>query len=271
MAMAALHPSMPHVTARSPVQNPEAGTGRVVMLAVASLLAPATLAVQYALGLPLYVPLIVGSCTALFLLVLLRMGNLVAAQRMMAITDGLTGLRNRWFFEETLRTETARARRSGQPLSVLLLDVDHFKRVNDTYGHHGGDQVLYEVARRLRSLVRPGDLVARYGGEEFAVLLPGTGPEEAAIVAERLRQGMAKIPFELDDSTAITVTISLGGAGRNSQTPDAIDLPLVADRALYAAKAAGRNHLVMAGAHTAAVPSPFGTISPEPVKKRESA
>src|SRR5437867_2156096 len=113
----------------------------------------------------------------------------------MAITDALTGLRTRRYLTQALHTGAARAHRHGSPVGLLLIDVDHFKQVNDTHGHHGGDRVLCEVAHRLTTLVRPGDLIARYGGEEFAVLLPQAKVADLATVGERIRQGMAVTPL----------------------------------------------------------------------------
>ncbi|HEV7899773.1 MAG TPA: GGDEF domain-containing protein, partial [Planosporangium sp.] len=172
LGAAALHPSMPRLTENSPAAGPDATAGRLTVLAVAALLAPATLLVQYLRHAPMHVPLATASCMAMFLLVIARMAAMVRVQRQMAITDGLTGLRTRRFLEQALRSEAARTHRGDFSVGLLLIDVDHFKRVNDAYGHHGGDRVLCEVAHRLRNLVRPGDVVARYGGEEFAVLLP---------------------------------------------------------------------------------------------------
>jgi two-component system, cell cycle response regulator len=188
------------------------------------------------------------TCMALFLLVLARMADLVSTQRHAAITDGLTSLRTRRYYEEGLRTEAVRAVRSGAPLAVLLLDIDHFKRINDTYGHHGGDRVLCELSRRLRELARPGDLVARYGGEEFAILLPNTTPEQLTVVGERIRQGIATTPIAVSATTLVTVTVSVGCAVMPAHCDTAENLVLAADGALYAAKESGRNRVVSARA-----------------------
>jgi diguanylate cyclase (GGDEF)-like protein len=129
---------------------------------------------------------------------------------------------------------------------VLLLDIDHFKNVNDTYGHHGGDRVLAEVADRLRHLVRPGDMVARYGGEEFAVLLPDTDTVAGRHIAERIRQGIAAAPIAVGENRQHSITVSVGMAGVASDYENVEDLVLAADRALYAAKNAGRNQVAAA-------------------------
>jgi diguanylate cyclase (GGDEF)-like protein len=246
LGAAGVHPSMRRLTERSAAAAPNATPGRLAVLAVASTLAPVTMLVRQAAGADTHVTVVGITCIALFLLVLARMAGLVATQRHAAITDALTGLRTRRFFEEGLRTEAARAERARTPLAVLLLDVDHFKKVNDTYGHHGGDRVLHEVARRLRELARPGDLVARYGGEEFAVVLPGTTPAQLHAAGERIRRGIAGTPIAVNATTLITITVSIGAATlpQHCDTPE--DLVLTADRALYAAKAGGRNQLVTA-------------------------
>jgi two-component system, cell cycle response regulator len=184
----------------------------------------------------------------MFLLVLGRMAGLVRAQRHAAITDGLTGLRSRRFFEQALHAESVRAARTGSGLSMLLLDIDHFKTVNDTYGHSAGDRVLVEVARRLGGLVRPGDLLARYGGEEFAVLLPGASPSTAREVAERVRRGVAMAPVAVGGGRLHRITISVGFSGMPPACTDTDELVLAADRALYAAKGSGRDQV--AGAET---------------------
>ena len=116
-----------------------------------------------------------AACAAIFVLTILRMTGLVADQRRLATTDGLTGLRTRRFLEHRLRLELARSRRSGVPLGLFLVDVDHFKLVNDRHGHPAGDVVLVEIGRRLRRAGGAG-VLARFGGEEFALLVPGTGP-----------------------------------------------------------------------------------------------
>jgi two-component system cell cycle response regulator len=243
LGAAALHPSMREVTEVSPAAGPDATPGRLVLLAVAALLAPATMLMQYLRGATLYLPIATSACMALFLLVIGRMAVMVAAQRHMAITDALTGLRTRRFLEQALTTEAARHQRH---VGLLLLDVDHFKSVNDTHGHHGGDRVLCEIARRLQELVRPGDVVARYGGEEFAVLLPGATGAELARVGERVRRGIANTPVAVDREALVTITVSIGAAVLPDHVDSAADLTLTADRALYAAKESGRNRLITA-------------------------
>jgi diguanylate cyclase (GGDEF)-like protein len=243
---AVLHPSMRQVTQVSPAAGPDATPGRLTLLAVAALLAPAAMLVQNLRGANTYIPVATGACMALFLLVIGRMAVMVRAQRHMAITDALTGLRTRRFLEQALASEAVRAQRHEASIGLLLLDVDHFKAVNDTHGHHGGDRVLCEVARRLGDLVRPGDVVARYGGEEFAVLLPGATGDELARVGERVRRGIANTPIAVDRETLVTVTVSIGAAVLPDHVDSCTDLTLTADRALYAAKESGRNRLVTA-------------------------
>lgn len=171
--------------------------------------------------------------------------------RRLAVRDGLTGLFNRRYFLEQFEAEFDRSRRHGHPLSFLILDVDHFKKINDQHGHQTGDRVLVEVARALEQAVRKSDLVARYGGEEFVVLLPETAAEGAREVGERCRQDVEKLKLSEPGAEDLGVTVSLGlaqypvnsaGAGRVD------DLVHQADQALYQAKQSGRNRLVVAHA-----------------------
>ena len=159
----------------------------------------------------------------------------------LAIRDGLTGLANRREFDRRLKEELERSRRYSHPFSLLMLDLDHFKGVNDSYGHPAGDEVLRALAARIREQVRPVDQVARYGGEEFAVIQPETGGAGALALAERLRAAIAAVPFALDAGRSIDLTASIGVAcfPRDSETEH--DLVAAADHALYGAKQSGRN------------------------------
>ncbi len=160
--------------------------------------------------------------------------------------DGLTGVFNRRYLEESLEYEFTRARRYGHRLSVLLLDLDHFKRINDTHGHLAGDEVLRQAARRIASAVRNVDVVGRYGGEEFLVILPETDGDGAHVVAERIRALIAEQPVIYDD-TAIDISTSIGLATLDEHMAAYTDLIERADGALYRAKDNGRNQVV---AHT---------------------
>ncbi len=245
LAAAVLHPSLMRMAEPSSVVTPDATGARLIILALAATVAPTVMLVAYLRGGETHVGLTAITCNVLFLLVLARMAGLVRAQRLAAITDGLTGLRTRRFYEQALASETERSRRSGDGrLGVLLLDIDKFKTVNDTFGHHGGDQVLVEVAHRLRSLIRPGDLVARYGGEEFAVLMPTAAEPEILAVGERIRRGVAATPVAVGNGHLHRVTVSIGAVGLPDVGHTAEELMLAADRALYAAKDAGRNQVV---------------------------
>ncbi len=165
-----------------------------------------------------------------------------------AVTDALTGLANRRQFYEVLGREYERAQRFGQPVSLILLDIDDFKQINDSRGHLAGDAVLHSVAATLSEVIREIDLAARYGGEEFAVLLPQTGPEGAANLAERLRTEIAarSIRFGTDEITGVTASFGVAAGPVNDQTQ--IDLIASADAALYHAKREGKDRVTVSGA-----------------------
>ncbi|MBN9205418.1 MAG: GGDEF domain-containing protein [Methylibium petroleiphilum] len=156
--------------------------------------------------------------------------------------DALTGLANRRQFDLALERETDRVARSGEAALVLLLDIDHFKRVNDTYGHAAGDMVLQAVARTLQECVRPMDTVARYGGEEFAIVLPNCPPAFAQAAAERVRRAVEARTVPLPQGTMLSVTLSAGGAFAPPWVRSSARLWTErADAQLYRAKAEGRN------------------------------
>ena len=160
----------------------------------------------------------------------------------MSRTDHLTALHNRRHTEEHLTALGAGARRHGHHLAVLVVDVDHFKRVNDTLGHTAGDQVLVEVARRLEQSKRTEDFLGRWGGEEFLLLLPFTGVDAARVLAERLRSAVSASPV-VTTAGSIEVTISVGGAA--AEAPGDHDLLALADAQLYVAKDAGRDRVII--------------------------
>jgi two-component system, cell cycle response regulator len=163
----------------------------------------------------------------------------------LASTDALTGLFNRRRFSDVLKREFAVTKRYRNTLSCLMMDLDHFKQINDRYGHDAGDQVLKEVARRITGSLREVDLAARYGGEEFVVLLPHTGRVDARVVAERLLRNIRGQSFQFGNEVH-TLTVSIGYAGNGDVHSDrAEDLVKLADLALYEAKRAGRNRTVM--------------------------
>jgi two-component system cell cycle response regulator len=158
----------------------------------------------------------------------------------LSITDNLTGIPNRRALRDEFAREFSRARRHALPTSFLMLDIDRFKDVNDTFGHLAGDAVLARVASTARAATRDGDTVARYGGEEIAVLMPQTDLAEAKVVAERIRAAIAALVTEYR-GLAIQVTVSVGCAALCSEDTDFDDLVERADAKLYEAKAAGRN------------------------------
>lgn len=154
----------------------------------------------------------------------------------LAVTDGLTGLNNHRYFMERLNKQFQYAQHSQSPFSILLMDVDQFKKFNDSFGHIAGDQVLKKVGAILKKALRDTDVVARYGGEEFAVVLPAMNAEEAVLIAERLRADIAKAEWEHR-----MITMSIGVSTYKTEYPDVKSLLESADKALYAAKDSGRN------------------------------
>ncbi|MDP9792968.1 diguanylate cyclase (GGDEF)-like protein [Catenuloplanes nepalensis] len=160
-----------------------------------------------------------------------------------AITDPLTGLPNRRRLSDVLESEWLRGRRSGRPLGLAMIDVDNFKRYNDHYGHHGGDECLRLVARTIAGAVRTTDLVARYGGEEFCVVMPDTGADDARLVAERVRRAVADLrePHAGSEPAIVTISVGLTAAVPAAGQPD--ELVKIADQALYKAKHDGRNRV----------------------------
>jgi diguanylate cyclase (GGDEF)-like protein len=162
----------------------------------------------------------------------------------LVIRDGLTNVFNRRRFQEELDREFQRARRYARPLALVLLDVDHFKRINDTYGHVSGDTVLRTLAHGLESLLRPEQLLARVGGEEFVVLCPETARDGAGSLAERLRAACEELDVP-SRAGRIGMTCSFGVAGLESTMRSSEELYAAADHALYMAKGAGRNRVVV--------------------------
>ena len=159
----------------------------------------------------------------------------------MTICDGLTAVHNKRYLTETLEKELLRSARHGRPLSLLMLDIDHFKQVNDKCGHLTGDYVLREMARRISTRVRKDEVFARYGGEEFALILPETGREQAIKVAEDVRKLVAADPFEFEaDKLQITISI---GVGTTSEELSVDAFIRIADDNLYKAKRSGRNRV----------------------------
>jgi diguanylate cyclase (GGDEF)-like protein len=173
----------------------------------------------------------------------LRMATLVEESRWMATTDALTGLSNRRAFIDWATREVARCTRYSDHFCLLLLDVDHFKQVNDRFGHAAGDAVLAAVSRLMASIVRTCDVVARWGGEEFVIALPSTSLEGAMLVAERIRATLEGHPITHASGQTLTVTASFGVA--ELESGETVDLVVDrADRAMYAAKSAGRNRVL---------------------------
>ncbi|MES2694106.1 MAG: GGDEF domain-containing response regulator [Verrucomicrobiota bacterium] len=178
----------------------------------------------------------------------LKLGDTLEALRRLATRDQLTGVLNRREFDRIMDEERERALRFGHSLALIMVDIDHFKAINDTHGHPTGDVVLREVARRLVSQVRTVDRVVRYGGEEFGLILMQTDQAGALEAATRVCSTIAREPVLASDRLALHVTVSAGVAVLPEHARTTADLVAASDKALYAAKGAGRNRAVMATA-----------------------
>jgi diguanylate cyclase (GGDEF)-like protein/PAS domain S-box-containing protein len=176
------------------------------------------------------------------------------ALKALVTRDGLTGIANRRMFDETLEEEWRRAKRDAAPVSLLMIDIDHFKGLNDTLGHQRGDECLRQVADIISGeMLRPGDMVARYGGEEFAVILPKTSLEGALAVADRILTAVeAHSHGRIGSGSHGAVTVSIGAASSEGNCADSASLITLADEALYQAKRAGRNRVVASASDQAA-------------------
>lgn len=172
-----------------------------------------------------------------------RLRSSVQDSLRMAVIDPLTGLYNRRYATQHMNKIIDRSIRSQLPYAVLMMDIDHFKLVNDTYGHDSGDAVLKEFARRLQENLRGVDLVARLGGEEFLVVLPDSGSRQVKVAAERLREAIELEEFDIGESRKISITVSVGVAFGSSHHNQPEQLLQQADKALYESKASGRNRV----------------------------
>lgn len=179
-------------------------------------------------------------CTITGLMMIISWHEREESIRYLSLTDELTSISNRRAILHTLENELARSQRNGHPVSLAILDLDHFKNVNDSYGHDAGDIVLREAARRMEAAIRGADWLGRYGGEEFLLVMPETKSEDATHMLERCRQNLADTPVTLPDGTALQISASFGYC-ENTNNLNATELLHNADQALYQAKAAGRN------------------------------
>jgi diguanylate cyclase (GGDEF)-like protein len=235
----ALHPSMRAFSAPTLARAESAHVGQLVALAVALLIGPWILGGELVAGVPLHAGPVVVASTVLVLLVLVRMVRMVRRVHEQATTDDLTGLPNRraLYLQAGIRLADPRGRRQA----LLMLDLDRFKEVNDSLGHHAGDQLLIQVGVRLGEHLRVGDLLVRLGGDEFAVLLEGADHKRAEVVAGKLRAALAE-PFALAEVT-VHSTVSIGIALFPDHGTDLSTLLRKADIAMYRAKASGEPHL----------------------------
>jgi diguanylate cyclase (GGDEF)-like protein len=174
--------------------------------------------------------------------------RILAVVQRQASTDELTSLYNYRFLVDYLDQQIALAERLRSPLAVLMLDLDRFKSLNDSHGHHAGDEALRSFARTLRASIRRSDLAARYGGEEFVVVMANTSGEEARLVAEKIRHAVGDMELRLGaDAVPVRVTVSIGGVAYPDDTGDARQLLRLADDAMYRAKRTGRDRVCFVG------------------------
>ncbi len=172
----------------------------------------------------------------------------------LSMQDGLTGLSNLRYFQIAIKQEIHRAERDGTTCALLMIDIDHFKSINDTYGHPAGDAALIIIAERLKMGLRPGDTISRYGGEEFAIILPNCPLKYALQVAERLRLSVSEEKVSVAEQSLISITVSIGAAESSVSSPlDSEGLIKLADEYLYKAKTLGRNRSYSVAPITSAV------------------
>lgn len=181
-------------------------------------------------------------CTLIAIMIILSWRRREETIARLSMTDELTGVANRRAIINTLNRELARSHRTGSQLTVSILDLDHFKHVNDTFGHDAGDRVLREVTERLQGALRQADFIGRFGGEEFLLILADTSPDTATPALERCRQAVSASPIQVTDNVALKVTASFGYCSvQEGASEDAHTLLIRADEALYSGKASGRD------------------------------
>lgn len=195
---------------------------------------------------------LLAEAVLIFRPLVLRVHRYAERLKRMAMTDGLTGVDNSRCFMQKCMKELKRSRRLGKPLCLAILDLDHFKEVNDRYGHLAGDEVLKSFAQFVQRAMRLEDEFARLGGEEFAVLLPHTGLAGAELVAERIRSIIELSPIRYEGEKELFITVSIGVAEANPEDPDIEQTLEAADKALYKAKQQGRNRVVCSDAYVSA-------------------
>jgi diguanylate cyclase (GGDEF)-like protein len=197
------------------------------------------------LPMALYFTLIGTSVGVAYGIYHLRIAQLYEQVKNLSVTDPLTALYNRRYLMDKLNSEVDRCRRYGRNLSIIMADIDHFKKYNDTHGHQQGDELLRMVAGEFRRLVRKPDFVARYGGEEFAVVMPETDCQKAVHLAERIRESIGLLPAPgVESQTGNGITVSIGIAELPAHAADITSLIKEADDALYRAKSEGRDRVV---------------------------